>query len=1432
MKTTTARAFLRPLLMVLVAAIGVMAPAASAQFAPGNLVVYRVGSGTGALVNTGSPVFVDEYTPAGSLVQSLAMPSSGFGVNLIASGTAAAEGMLTVSPSGRYVTLTGYDATIPTTGLATTFGGAVNRTIAVIDATTGTTTLTQLSDFASGSGPRSAVTDNGTNLWITGGAGGIRYTTVGSTTSTQINSPSTLLNFRQVNIFGGRLYATTNSAAGGNTISIGTVGTGLPTAASATYATLPSIPPIGTVTGSNRYAYFFADLSENVAGVDTLYIADEGALALSKYTLLSGAWVLSGTVGVDADDYRGLTGRVLPDNSVQLFAVRKAGTIGTGGGELVTITDASGYNGSFTGTPTLLATAAPNTAFRGVGYLSCPVPVVTLQPANQTVCEGEPAFFSVDAANATFQWRRGGVPIDTVSNPSAATSVLQISNVSASDAGAFDCVVTGPCGVGSVTSNAAILTVPVSSPRWSRLGSGTNNEVRAVAVLPGGDVIVGGDFTTAGGVPANRIARYHPTTGVWSALGSGTNNFVSALAVLPGGDVIVGGDFSLAGGVPANNIARYNPTTNTWSALGSGTNSTILALAVLPSGDVIVGGDFTTAGGVPANRIARYSPTTGVWSALGSGTNNFVSALAVLPGGDVIVGGDFSLAGGVAGTVRIARVNPSTGAWSALASGTDNLVQALAVLPGGDVIVGGAFTIAGGVATNNIARVNPTTGVWSALGSGASGSVLSLVLGLEGDVLVGGSFTTAGGVVGTSRIARYNPGTGTWSALDSGMNSTVFALGVLPSGDVIAGGSFSTFIEGVPANRVARYRVPAPEAAIISQPTPQTVCAGQSATFSVTAVRVGTTSGPVFYQWRRAGIPITASANPSATTATLLLTNLGPGDAGLYDCVVGGDCGNAPAVTSDPALLTVIAPTPAWSAVGAGANGSVRALAVLPSGDVIAGGSFSSAGGVAVSNIARYSVTTNTWSAPGSGTNNTVRALVVLPGGDVIVGGFFTTAGGVTANRVARYNPTTNTWSALGSGTSGDVYALAVLPGGDVIVGGDFTTAGGVTASNLARYNPSTNTWSALGSGTSSTVLALAVLPGGDVLVSGDFTTAGGVTANRVARYNPTTNTWSALGSGTNLSVVALAVLPGGDVIVGGFFTTSGGSAASRIARYNTTTGVWSALGSGMNNAVRALAVLPGGDVLVGGDFTTAGGVTANRIAWYNPSTNTWSALGSETNSTVNALAVLPGGDVIVGGAFTTAGGTAANRIARYTFGAPVPTITTQPAPQTLCVYDAATFSIAISGGTGPFTYQWRKGGVAIDTLANPSAATPTLTLTSVTPADAGSYDCVVSVECGSTTSNAATLTVNICRCNPADIAFDDGSPLPPIGIPGETNTGVTEGDYNLFFANYFEAGAACDIANDDGSPLPPFGILDTNNGVTEGDYNLFFAIFFDGCSL
>ena len=95
----------------------------------------------------------------------------------------------------------------------------------------------------------------------------------------------------------------------------------------------------------------------------------------------------------------------------------------------------------------------------------------------------------------------------------------------------------------------------------------------------------------------------------------GDNGQVNALAV-SGSDLYAGGEFTTAGGVSANNIAKWNGSA--WSALGTGMNgvSTVNALAVI-GGDLYAGGYFTTAGGVRANNIAKWNGS--VWSALGSG---------------------------------------------------------------------------------------------------------------------------------------------------------------------------------------------------------------------------------------------------------------------------------------------------------------------------------------------------------------------------------------------------------------------------------------------------------------------------------------------------------------------------------------------------------------------------------------------------------------------------------------------------------------------------------------------------------------------------------------------------------------------------------------------------------------------------------------------
>jgi hypothetical protein len=84
------------------------------------------------------------------------------------------------------------------------------------------------------------------------------------------------------------------------------------------------------------------------------------------------------------------------------------------------------------------------------------------------------------------------------------------------------------------------------------------------------------------------------------------------------------------------------------------------------------------------------------------------------------------------------------------------------------------------------------------------------------------------------------------------------------------------------------------------------------------------------------------------------------------------------------------------------------------------------------------------------------------------------------------------------------------------------------------------------------------------------------------------------------------------------------------------------------------------------------------------------------------------------------------------------PAITNPPVSVTVMVGANATFSVGVSG-TAPFNYQWVRGGVAL-----PGNDAPTLTLTNVTLADAGTYFVQVFNSAGlaSSQSQPATLTV------------------------------------------------------------------------------------------
>lgn len=96
----------------------------------------------------------------------------------------------------------------------------------------------------------------------------------------------------------------------------------------------------------------------------------------------------------------------------------------------------------------------------------------------------------------------------------------------------------------------------------------------------------------------------------------------------------------------------------------------------------------------------------------------------------------------------------------------------------------------------------------------------------------------------------------------------------------------------------------------------------------------------------------------------------------------------------------------------------------------------------------------------------------------------------------------------------------------------------------------------------------------------------------------------------------------------------------------------------------------------------------------------------------------------------------------------PLVTINAQPVNQTVCVGAVANFNVT-ANGTAPLNYQWRKNGTPINGATQSNYAIAAASLS-----DAGSYDVVVSSGCGTATSTAATLTLNVFTLSATSATF------------------------------------------------------------------------------
>jgi hypothetical protein len=84
----------------------------------------------------------------------------------------------------------------------------------------------------------------------------------------------------------------------------------------------------------------------------------------------------------------------------------------------------------------------------------------------------------------------------------------------------------------------------------------------------------------------------------------------------------------------------------------------------------------------------------------------------------------------------------------------------------------------------------------------------------------------------------------------------------------------------------------------------------------------------------------------------------------------------------------------------------------------------------------------------------------------------------------------------------------------------------------------------------------------------------------------------------------------------------------------------------------------------------------------------------------------------------------------------PATVISSQPSASTICQNNTANFAVSATG-QGTLTYQWKRDGVNVGTNSS------SLSVSNAQSANAGSYTVEITGGCGTTTSNAAVLTVN-----------------------------------------------------------------------------------------
>jgi hypothetical protein len=354
----------------------------TASFTAGNLVVSRVGLSTAedALDTGGSPaalynisasltgntaaqqLVIDQFNTTSTLqlpVNSYRIPKAGTSV-LTSSGTVQSEGQLTRALDGSAIYMTGFAGYAGRAAIAQTSSSAVSRVVGRLGIDYSFSRVASTNTLFSGSAGnnqnmRTAITD-GTNWWAAGSNSGVAILS-----GTQQSIVNDILNFRNINIIDGQLYASTAFNISTPSVidrGIYMVGSGLPTSANQV------LTPVITDPTNLMSPYGF----QFNAAQDVCYIADDrtnGDGGVLRYDKAGSTWTLTRTMTIG--NGLGATGLYVDFYTASTPTIYVVASNGGNNTRLFKFQD----TGTSTPATSVLAVAPANTAFRSVALAPC-----------------------------------------------------------------------------------------------------------------------------------------------------------------------------------------------------------------------------------------------------------------------------------------------------------------------------------------------------------------------------------------------------------------------------------------------------------------------------------------------------------------------------------------------------------------------------------------------------------------------------------------------------------------------------------------------------------------------------------------------------------------------------------------------------------------------------------------------------------------------------------------------------------------------------------------------------------------------------------------------------------------------------------------------------------------------------------------------------